>query len=149
SSCVQCSSDSHCSGATPSCDLGSHTCVAADGGTDAGACIEGATQPCYDGPNGTVGVGPCHAGSQQCTNGAWSACANEQLPGTETCNTADDDCNGAVDDGVTQACYTGPAGTKGVGACKPGTQTCSAGQFGACIGQVTPVAESCNNVDDD
>src|SRR5439155_25619476 len=99
SSCVQCSSDSHCSGATPSCDLGSHTCVAADGGTDAGACIEGATQPCYDGPNGTVGVGPCHAGSQQCTNGAWSACANEQLPATESCNNIDDDCNGSVDDG--------------------------------------------------
>src|SRR5579863_1894004 len=32
------------------------------------------------------------------------------------------------------SCYTGPAGTLGVGACKAGTQTCGAG--GTCTGEV-------------
>ncbi len=52
-------------------------------------------------------------------------------------------------DGQTQSCYTGAAGTSGVGQCKPGTATCSGGQWGACMGQVLPGAETCNGVDED
>ena len=45
--------------------------------------------------------------------------------------------------GDVRACYTGPAGTEGVGSCRAGTQTCvSANElndvFGACIGESTP-----------
>ncbi len=46
--------------------------------------------------------------------------------------------------GETKACYTGPAGTEGVGPCKAGTQTCVVnggdvtGGFGACFGEVVP-----------
>jgi hypothetical protein len=45
--------------------------------------------------------------------------------------------------GAVRACYTGPVGTEGVGACKAGTQTCSAtGElayaFGDCTGEVLP-----------
>ncbi len=48
-------------------------------------------------------------------------------------------------------CYSGPEGTKGVGICKSGKQTCeSNGQWSACKGEVTPAGkEVCfNNVDD-
>ena len=52
--------------------------------------------------------------------------------------------------GQTRACYTGPQGTSGVGACKPGTQVCANNAWGTtCSGQVTPTAEVCNGIDDD
>ena len=47
---------------------------------------------------------------------------------TETvaeCNGVDDNCNGAIDE-ISRACYTGPAGTNGVGVCHGGTQQCNA-----------------------
>jgi hypothetical protein len=50
-----------------------------------------------------------------------------------------------------QACYSGPAATKGVGVCHAGTQTCLAnGTFGPCSGEVIPKGEDCTTpVDDD
>ena len=51
--------------------------------------------------------------------------------------------------GAVKPCYTGPAITKGVGACKAGTNTCSAGAWGACKGQVVPTKETCDGKDND
>lgn len=53
--------------------------------------------------------------------------------------------------GTTAACYTGAGGTKGVGACRGGTRTCSAaGRWGECEGEVVPAAEECgDDVDND
>jgi hypothetical protein len=53
--------------------------------------------------------------------------------------------------GKTKACYTGAAGTEGVGACHGGTITCgSDNHWGACQGQQTPIGEICgNSIDDD
>ena len=46
-------------------------------------------------------------------------------------------------------CYTGPAETRGVGACLAGKRTCmAAGAWGACVGEVLPRAESLNGIDD-
>ncbi|HYB99010.1 MAG TPA: MopE-related protein [Candidatus Limnocylindrales bacterium] len=71
-------------------------------------------------------------------------------PSAEVCNNVDDNCNGTVDDGLYRTCYTGPSGTAGVGACRTGQQTCSAGSWGSsCPNEVTPKAESCNGTDDD
>jgi hypothetical protein len=71
------------------------------------------------------------------------------FPGAvETCNNVDDNCDGTIDEGLVEECYTGPAGTKGVGACHSGLQTCSAGQWGMCEGEVTPMPEICNGIDD-
>ncbi|AKT40065.1 uncharacterized protein CMC5_042180 [Chondromyces crocatus] len=40
-------------------------------------------------------------------------------------------------------CYTGPAGTEDLGACKAGTMTCTPlGTWGPCTGEVTPVSET-------
>lgn len=49
--------------------------------------------------------------------------------------------------GETRPCYSGPAGTAGVGICSPGVETCAADgtSFGACIGQVTPEDEVCGD----
>ncbi|MFM7297071.1 MAG: MopE-related protein, partial [Planctomycetota bacterium] len=68
----------------------------------------------------------------------------------EVCDNVDNDCNGAVDNGLTRACYSGAVGTSGVGTCRPGTQTCSAGSWGStCPGEVVPRTELCNASDDD
>jgi len=126
-------------------------------------CAPGANQACYSGPVGTAGVGYCSAGSQSCDaqGTAWGACTGEVLPVAETCLTpGDDDCDGMVNEGgvgcvcapnTNQSCYSGPAGTLNVGACAAGNQACSADgtAWGPCLGEITPVAETCLTVLDD
>ncbi|MEK6807935.1 MAG: hypothetical protein AABX75_02800, partial [Nanoarchaeota archaeon] len=51
-----------------------------------------------------------------------------------------------------QACYTGPAGTEGVGTCVAGTKLCALdGTCGVCVGEVLPIIEgfSCINQEAD
>jgi hypothetical protein len=48
------------------------------------------------------------------------------------------------------SCYTGPAGTLGVGRCKAGTRTCGpSATWGTCAGLVLPQPEVANGIDDD
>ncbi len=61
---------------------------------------------------------------------------------TETCNNLDDNCDYIID-GITQTCGTD------VGECVSGTQTCSVGIWGSCIGEITPVNELCDGLDND
>jgi hypothetical protein len=127
-------------------------------------CVPGATQPCYDGPNGTLGVGLCKAGLQTCNDQgtAWlPTCVGEVTPEAETCLTpGDDDCNGQSNEGgagcvckpgSAKACYDGPANTLGVGICAAGTQTClpDGTGYGACQGQTLPQTETCLTLADD
>ncbi|MDI1444720.1 SBBP repeat-containing protein [Polyangium sp. 6x1] len=80
-----------------------------------------------DGGGGTGGVGGQGGGGQGGTGGM-SGCTI----------------------GTTQTCYSGPDGTQDVGPCKAGVQTCEPnGEFGACVDEVVPAAETCNGVDDD
>jgi hypothetical protein len=85
----------------------------------------------------------------------------EVLPQAETCSTpVDDDCNGQTNEGgagcvctpnAVASCYSGPAGTAGIGICKAGSQTCN-GQgtsISACLGAVLPQAENCATPADD
>lgn len=78
-------------------------------------------------------------------------CANTAIvpPSAELCDNRDNDCDGSVDESVTQSCYTGSASTRNVGECRDGAQTCTAGVFGACIGQILPVNEICDARDND
>ncbi len=130
-----------------------------DGETD-----EEMIRACYAGPEATEGVGPCRAGIEVCDAGQWSGCAESVLPAGERCNGLDDDCNGAVDDvpgavcactiGEEEACYTGPPGTVDVGSCQRGRWRCGEREdggaaFGPCTGDIGPVAELCNEIDDD
>ena len=146
--------------ATPSdevCDGLDNDC---DGETDETEDGSALTQGCYEGAEGTEGVGSCVAGRQTCEGGVFGACVGQVLPGTEICDGVDNDCNAAEDDveggcaclpGEERDCYTGPEGTAGVGACQIGSQTCleDGSTFGPCDGEVVPEAEVCATRDQD
>ena len=129
---------------TPSSELCDNKDNDCNGKTD-----EGLTQACYSGTTGTQGVGTCKAGVQTCNAGTWSSCVGEVTPKTEDCDNKDNNCNGKTDESLTKYCYSGAAGTKGVGLCKEGLQLCSGGSWGTCSGEVVPVAEKCDNKDND
>lgn len=114
-----------------------------------GAIDESLTRTCYTGPVGTAGVGVCRSGTQTCSAGSWGACTGQVLPSVEICDNLDNNCNGTIDESLTRSCYTGPIGTVGVGRCRAGTQNCSAGLWGACVGQVLPIPEIIGNGIDD
>jgi hypothetical protein len=129
------------------------------------ACTVGATEACYSGPMGTAGVGTCRAGSRSCVRDgdgvvAWGPCTGEVLPAANRCDGVDRGCTGdatrgcVCTEGQRRACYDGPAGTEGVGLCRPGMQTCVRGEgdataWGACGGATVPRTEVCNNGFDD
>ncbi|MEZ4475641.1 MAG: hypothetical protein R3F60_33555 [bacterium] len=66
------------------CDGADNDC---DGETDEDAgdcrCDLDARRPCYAGPAGTEGAGPCRAGSQGCVDGLWGRCEGEVGPKVE------------------------------------------------------------------
>jgi len=136
---------------------------AGGGGLGGGAvCAPGDEQACYTGPAGTEGVGLCKGGTRLCGDeGVFGSCDGQVVPGTETCETPDDeDCDGDENEegpgcvcvpGAVASCYDGPVGTEGVGLCAAGTRTCSpTGQtFGTCLGQTLPAQETCANPADE
>ncbi|HBQ17471.1 MAG TPA: hypothetical protein DEF51_42200, partial [Myxococcales bacterium] len=56
------------------------------------------------------------------------------------CNGADDDCDGATDEGIVRVCGTD------VGECSRGSEACVGGAFEGCAGGRGPVAELCNGL---
>ena len=119
---------------------------------DIGVCVPGETEPrqCGD-----TDVGECEYGTQTrtCNSqgqwGSYGSCVGAVYPTTEICDGKDNDCDSSIDEGVTQPCYTGPAGTNGVGICHSGIQTCTAGIWGSCVGEVTPQEEIYDGDDND
>lgn len=77
----------------------------------------------------------------------------------EECNAFDEDCDGLLDENLTQMCYTGDPDTLNVGVCSPGTVYCDLGSWGNdvngqfipgfCDGEVTPSNEVCDGADND
>ncbi|MDC0672384.1 hypothetical protein [Nannocystis radixulma] len=121
---------------------------------------------CYTGPPGTAGVGICLSGQQMCDvlGDPVGPCIGEVVPAPELCEPSlvDEDCDGQVNEegaacvcvpNEASACYSGPPGTQGVGACEAGTHTCAGDgvSFGDCVGEVVPAAEDCDleSVDED
>ena len=116
-------------------------------------------QACYTGTSGCTKSGftylckgQCRAGFQWCISGKLGTCIYEQTPTTETCNGKDDNCDGQIDEGQTNCCAVGDTQSCGIdtGACKKGTQQCTAQRtWGTCYGEIKPIAELCNGKDDD
>jgi hypothetical protein len=91
-----------------------------------------------------------------CNNAATQPCVPGQpTSAQDLCDGLDENCDGVVNggcicvDGHTQACYTGAPGTLGVGVCQAGVQTCAHGNWGNCLGEITPSAEVCDGLDND
>jgi len=126
---------------------------------------------CYSGPLGTAAVGICKSGIRTCNPATrvLSACVGEVTPRAETCNLADDDCNGLIDDapGIANAAPLGWCTSPGCdpdhgdaaitcftptkqGVCGAGSLACGPGGMAECkpFG-LTATDEVCNGVDDD
>ncbi len=71
---------------------------------------------CFDGPQNVADVPPCMKGQTSCDPGTstWGACGGQVLPDDETCDGADNDCDGNSDEGVTSACGNCLAGCEEV-----------------------------------
>jgi MYXO-CTERM domain-containing protein len=87
----------------------------------------------------------CGTGSETCQfsddgnpNNDWVGCT-APLPSPELCNGKDDDCNGAIDDGIAS-----PGACTGTGGC-PGTRECQGGKF-VCLAP-QPTTEICDGKD--
>jgi MYXO-CTERM domain-containing protein len=101
--------------------------------------------PDKDGDGRTVCQGDCNDNDPQ------------QRPGlTEVCDGKDNDCDGLVDERdnsgnpLQQSCYSGPSGTRNVGICRGGMQTCVGGSYASsCVGQILPGTEICDAQDND
>jgi hypothetical protein len=89
--------------------------------------------------------GVCAAGVNHCLNGGIS-CVQSTQPYAEICDGLDNDCDGAADNGDPGggiACNTG-----NLGICAAGITHCLSGQV-QCVQTLQPVAEKCNDLDDD
>lgn len=67
-------------------------------------CQNNQKQSCFSGNESQKGIGECKAGIQTCINHIWGECANEVLPEDEKCDNLDNNCNGIIDEGVTNLC---------------------------------------------
>lgn len=88
-------------------------------------CVPNTTASCYTGPTGTQDVGPCHGGIKTCNaqGSGYGPCNGQVLPQPETCDSIDNNCSGAKDEGNpggNQTCDTGKPETR----CKPGKTSC-------------------------
>jgi hypothetical protein len=82
----------------------------------------------------------------------WGGCTLlAGLDGNYVVGDGEPDAGSPCEPGQARACYSGPAGTEGVGVCKAGTQVCNEDgtAYGPCEGEVTPGSEDCVTTDDE
>ncbi len=108
------------------------------------ACEAPIVMDCYDGPIGTKGVGPCTQGVRSCIDGTWGPCEGQVLPLEEACDAIDNNCNGAVDDGLAGFPCDGPDEDN----CMEGFSSCDGVTLG-CDDSPESNTEVCNWHDDD
>ncbi|HVR04069.1 MAG TPA: MopE-related protein [Polyangia bacterium] len=111
---------------------------------------------CPTRPNGVAAcvmggcVAVCAAGFVDTDRNAANGCECKLTNnGIEICDGVDNDCNGAVDDGVGAVNYPGPAGTIGVGVCAAGLEICQGGRLVQMVPPRLPSPEICDGLDND
>ena len=96
----------------------------------------------------TGDFGICGPGLTSCPSGptGTAVCVANNAPEIEICDDLDNDCNGQVDEGFNlgMACNTGE-----LGECADGTIRCDGGGFSACLRNIEPVDELCDELDND
>ena len=102
-------------------------------------------------PCGT-NIGQCIAGTTVCQAGK-VVCNGAKGPSTELCDAKDNNCDTVIDL-FAKACYPfargcNLAGGTCQGVCRLGSQLCTNGGWGSCLGAAGPTTEVCNGVDDD
>jgi len=111
---------------------------------------EGVICQCMPGMYESCGIstGACAKGVRTCQDdGTWSDCIGAIGPKPETCNGADDDCDGVVDPGC--QCTSGskmPCNLyPNVGICHDGQIVCQNGTWSTCSGAQGPQSEVCDD----
>ena len=135
--CVECYDDSHCSGAAPTCDIGSNTCICVPTNDGIEICdgldnnCDGSIDEGFDlGAACSNGLGICEAFGILVCNGSGGVECNSVAgePSQEICgDSLDSDCDGQLDNGceclADDDCSVGEVCDTGVGAsytCIPG-----------------------------
>jgi len=163
-----------CSGAgglAPPCGAGTLSCGGASGWACLGAAnpsaevCDGSDNDCDglvdDGPLPQVGqvcghdVGTCSVGALACVGGTLE-CAGDVPPVPELCDGFDNDCDGAVDNGIAVGSQCTPEydhdlfpGSRDVLPCQPGILQCDGNGGVTCVGGVAPALETCDGIDND
>ncbi|RLB71739.1 MAG: hypothetical protein DRH04_01090 [Deltaproteobacteria bacterium] len=110
-------------------------------------CQSGDFINCYTGSPETMGVAACRSGVRYCNESGtgFGECVDEVVPQVETCDGVDNDCNGIVDDNVSDAGESCSTGLSGV--CDEGVWVC--GDTGLVCEPVTVQTEICDGIDND
>ena len=95
-------------------------------------------------PPGATNAGECRKGTNHCVNGALQ-CQGYVGPTPEVCDTLDNDCNGMIDDGLTNM---GSCGSNSTSPCQLGVYQCQGGAK-QCVGAINPTFEACDGIDND
>jgi hypothetical protein len=140
-----------CQTGVTACTAGAITCHGT--GTPSGEVCDGIDNNCNnvidDNPSGTGAAcdgqdsDQCGEGQIVCQSGAL-VCNDTTGPNLETCNNADDNCDGQVDEGDPGG--GAPCGSS-LGVCTPGTFHCVGGGL-VCQGGIAGGPELCNGLDD-
>ncbi len=126
------------------------------------ACSDGAWGACEgqvlpEGASETACDGRDEDCDGQVDEGLVNACGACGPLDREVCDLLDNDCDGEVDedadcdcdDRTNQPCYGGPPSTLGRGQCRGGVADCVDGAWQTCVGEVLPLTEICDGLDND